>query len=199
MSKKIIKDDIDRFHDYGIYVPHRTIYMGSESYDSGEESGVDGLMAERFIKNLTVLSTNEAPITIIMNNPGGFWDHGMAIYDAINNCPCEITIQVLGVAMSMGAVILQAADHRTVAPNARVMIHYGTCGTYNTDAKTFQRWAKEERNTAKDMEHIFLKRIKEKHPNFTLKDVQKLLDFDTIYNAKQAIGMGLADKILGEE
>ena len=50
---KLNKDDIDKFHNYGIYVPNRTIYMGSEFFDSDGESGTDGKMAETFIKNIT--------------------------------------------------------------------------------------------------------------------------------------------------
>ena len=41
------RDDIDKFHDYSIYIPHRTIYMGSEgaTEDDNSEHGVDHLMA----------------------------------------------------------------------------------------------------------------------------------------------------------
>ncbi len=70
---KHVRDDLDRFHDYSIYIPTRTIYMGSEEHDLVEgESGTDGAMAERVIKNLHILdSIAEAPIQILMNNIGG--------------------------------------------------------------------------------------------------------------------------------
>ena len=69
----------------------RTIYMGSLSrdYDIGE-SGVDNFMAEYFIKGMHTLETRNSgkEINIIMNNPGGDWYHGMAIYDSIKNSSC---------------------------------------------------------------------------------------------------------------
>ena len=58
MSKRVNRDEIDRFHDYNIYIPNRTLFMGSEDYDlESGESGTDGRMAERIIKNLNILET----------------------------------------------------------------------------------------------------------------------------------------------
>lgn len=201
MSKRMNRDDLDKFHDYGIYLPTRTIYLGSFAYeDGGGESGVDFAMSERFIKNLSILEAiSPDPITIIMNNPGGDWYHGIAIYDAIKNSHCEITIKVIGMAMSMGAVILQAADIRILYPNARFMIHYGTMGLGDTHAKVFQKWAKEDEKIGVEMETIFLNRIHEKHPSFNIKKLKKMLDYDTILNASETIALGLADKIEGAE
>lgn len=201
MSKRVNRDDIDKFHDYGLYLPTRTIYMGSESYsDDGGEGGVDGLMAERFIKNISILNlTNQEPITIIMNNPGGDWYHGMGIYDAIAGSKCHVTIQVVGMAMSMGAVILQAADERIISPNSKFMIHYGYMGMSDNHAKIFEKWAEESKKGNIDMEQIFMKKILEKNPNFKLKKLRDMLNFDTILTAKETVELGLADKILGEE
>ena len=44
--------------------------------------------------------------------------------------------------------------------------------------------------------NIYLARIQEKHENFTLKKLDKLMEFDTILNATDAIAMGLADSLL---
>jgi hypothetical protein len=41
------KDDVDQFMDNDIYLPTRTVYMGSQSESEGQESGVDFLMAEK--------------------------------------------------------------------------------------------------------------------------------------------------------
>lgn len=193
---RINKESIDRLYDYDIHVETRTIYMGSvESSISEGESGVETVMAERMIKALHLLDQKNEPITIIMNNPGGDWYHGMAIYDAIKACQSEVTVKVFGMAMSMGAVILQAADHRVLAPSSKVMIHYGFAGMEG-HSKTFQKWAEEFKRIDKEMELILLDRIKEKHPTFKLDDLEKLLDHDTILSAKDAINLGLADDLL---
>ena len=193
------RDDIARFHDDDIYVPTRTIYIGSAYYDPEHgESGCDGAMAERAVKNLRTLeSINKDPITILMNNVGGDPYHGMAVYDAIRLCQSHVTIKVLGHAMSMGSVIFQAADHRLMAPNSRQMIHYGTWAA-DGHAKTTQKWAKECEKVDKWMEQVYLKEIKEKQPHFTLARLQRMLDHDTFLTAEESVALGLADAVMGK-
>jgi ATP-dependent Clp endopeptidase proteolytic subunit ClpP len=165
---KFKKDDVDQFMENDIYLPTRTIYMGSASTDDeGCESGVDHMMAEQMIKTLHILDNQDAesrkgnkPITIIMNNPGGEVYHGLAIYDAIRNCKNHITIKVYGHAMSMGSWILQAADYRVMTPNSRIMIHYGYDGG-DAHSKTFQKYALEGDKINKLMEDVFLEKIED--------------------------------------
>lgn len=200
MSKRINRDDVDKLYDYDIYLPGRTIYIGStESNMELGESGVEAVMAERAIKALLLLDQKNEPITIIMNNPGGDWYHGMAIFDAIKGCQSHITMKVYGMAMSMGAVILQAADVRIMAPSSRFMIHYGTMGMESTHAKIFENWAEESKKLNKEMEQIFLAKIKEKKPKMTLHALRKMLDYDTILTARETVDLGLADKVLGDD
>lgn len=200
MSRRFNRDDIDKFHDYSLYIPHRTIYMGSESHDVSEgESGTDGAMAERMIKNLAILDAMSGePITIIMNNPGGDPYHGLAIFDAIRACRSEVIVKVLGAAMSMGSIILQAADQRLMAPNARVMIHVGYFGM-NEHAKTVYKWVEENKKIDEWMEELFLAKIREKHPMFPARKVKQMCEFDTILDARETVHLGLADGIIGEE
>jgi len=200
MSKRVSKDDSDRFHDYGIYIPSRTIYMGSEIVDLNDgESGCDALMAERTIKNLTILeSINKEPITILMNNIGGDEFHCFAIVDAIRVCTSHIKIVVFGHAMSAGSLILQAADERVMAPLAVQMIHYGTFAN-NDHSKTFQKWATEGKRIDEWMEQWYMAKIKEKHPEFKMKKLQEMLNFDSFLSAEESVRLGLADKVLGQE
>lgn len=199
MAKRHTRDDVDQFHDHGIYLPNRTLYVGSESTDESGESGVDARMAEKFIKNLAILEAiNQEPITIIMNNPGGDWYHGIAIYDAIKAAKSHVTIQVMGMAMSMGAVILQAADERIISPSSKFMIHYGTMGLNSTHSKIFDKWSDENKRLNLEMEQILLDRIHDKHPTFKLRKLKELLNFDTILTASETVRLGLADKVLGE-
>lgn len=194
---RINRDDVDKLYDYDIYIPSRTIYMGSTESDiENGESGVEAVMAERVIKALHLLDQKDEPITIIMNNPGGDWYHGMAIYDAVKACQSHITIKVYGMAMSMGGVILQAADKRIMSPNSRFMMHYGTMGIDTTHSKIFDKWSEENKRINKEMEQIFLDKIREQKPNFTLEELKKLLDYDTILTSQETIDMGLADELL---
>ena len=197
---KIIRDDIDKFFDYEIHVPSRTVYMGSVTHSISEgESGTDGAMAERVVKALHLLDrASKEPITIIMNNIGGDEVHGMAIYDAIKACKSHVTVQVFGHAMSMGSIIMQAADTRVMAPNAKMMIHYGTV-SFSGHAKTVQKMDKEAEKYDKWMENMYLDKIHVKHPDFKLVKLKRMLDFDTFFWSQEAVDMGLCDMVLGEE
>lgn len=196
---RLNRDDVDRFHDYGIYIPKRTIFIGSEevSIESGE-SGTDSAMAESTIKNLTILEAlSSEPITIIMNNIGGDEYHGLAIYDAIKACKSHVKIIVMGHAMSMGSIILQAADERIMSARSSQMIHYGEW-SFDGHAKTGQKWAKEFERLDSWMEQLYLARIQERVPDFSLKRLKPMLNHDTFLSAEQSIELGLADSILDE-
>jgi ATP-dependent Clp endopeptidase proteolytic subunit ClpP len=202
MAKKIGHDDIDKFHDYSIHIPTRTLYMGSEQIAESadfEESGTNASMAERMVKNIHILdSINQEPITVFMNNLGGDPYHGLAIFDAILAAKSEITIKVFGYAMSMGSIILQAADHRIMAPNSRQMIHYGSL-SMSGHSKTVDKQAKEEDKINRWMEEMYLEKIREKQPDFKLKRLQKMCDHDTYLTAVESVALGLADAVLGDE
>lgn len=194
---KIIKESIDRFFDYSLHVETRTIYIGSTYVDLEDESGTDAHMAERAVKALFILDqTPDKPITIIMNNPGGDWYSGMAIYDAIKTCQNHVIIKVFGMAMSMGSVILQAADERVLAPNARVMIHHGTMSMGATHTKIYEKWADENKRITNEMIEIYMQKILEKNVDFKRKKLDDMLNFDTILSAQEAVSLGLADRIL---
>lgn len=222
---KFGKDDIDHFMDNDIYLPTRTIYMGSAS-NSSEESGVDHIMAERVMKTLHILDTydsaalkGEKPIKIFMNNIGGDLVHGMAIFDTIVNCNNHVTIKTIGHAMSMGSIILQAADWRVMTRNSKIMIHYGEFG-FIGHAKTSYQWVEENKKYDKWMEDLFLQKIgsrtitlekyltligkkedipkgnaKNKKINIDREKLEVMLNFDTILDAETALELNLIDAI----
>lgn len=199
MSKKTV-DHLEHFHDSSIYIPTRTIYLGSEESNIEHgESGTDAAMAERTIKNLHILeSLNKDPITIIMNNIGGDVNHGLAIYDVIRNCESHVTIKVFGHAMSMGSIILQAADERIMSEMSSQMIHYGTLAV-NKEAKTAYNIVEENKRIDSWMEKMYMEKIKAKNPNFKLSKLKAMCTNDTFLTAEESVKLGLADKILGVE
>lgn len=183
------------FHDSGLSIATRTVYMGGAQDWDGGDTGTDVLMADRTIKNLHVLENlADTPITILMNNPGGDVYHGLAIYDAIKLSPCRVTVVVRGHAMSMGSIILQAAAERIVGPNSRMMIHYGTDG-FHGHSKIFETRAAEGKKLNAWMEQLYLDRIREKQPKYTLARLKKHLAFEVFLTAQQSIDLGLADRI----
>lgn len=195
MSSRHSRADLDRFHEYGVFVPTRTIYVGSETTDlDGNESGTDALMVSKIVKNLHVLDQTEGPITVITNNCGGDCYDGFAIYDAIRGCKNPVTVKVVGQAMSMGSIILQAASSRVMTANSSQMIHYGYM-SFSGHAKTAMKWSAQEARLMRRMEEIYLARMKQAEPKMTLKALRRLLNHDTFLTADESVALGLADVV----
>lgn len=164
MRRRDYDERTSSWFDQSLDIETRTLYMGSIGKTVDDyEPGVDNQMAEYFIKGMYLLEKHSAEkeINIIMNNPGGDWIHGMAIFDAIHNSTCYCTIKVYGHAMSMGSIILQAADHRIMMPNSRFMIHYGYNGM-SGHAKIFEKWSEEGKRLHYEMENLYISRMLEK-------------------------------------
>jgi ATP-dependent Clp protease protease subunit len=203
---RINRDDVDKFFDYDVNIPTRTIYVGSVTTDMEDnETGVNYAMAERVIKSLHLLeAASDQPITILMNNPGGDTSHGMAIYDAIKDCSCHVTVIGYGNVCSMGAYIMQAADERVLAPNCLFMFHIGYDGYQSNHPKIIDAWRefyKKKLSPVLDsilLDAINTKRVEEEKELMTKEEFERHNDFDTILTAQEAVDWGFADKILGD-
>lgn len=187
MSSNLRRDDVDKFYDYGIHIPSRTLYMGPET---------DYEMAEAFVKGMHLLeSISQDPITVIMNNIGGDEYDGLAAYDAISTSACHITIIAYGSAMSMGSWILQAADERVMSPNATLMIHNGSFSMEVTLTEMRARNKEIERLTTL-MEETYLEKIRQVDTKYSLTKLRALLSAETYMTAEEAVRLGLADRVL---
>lgn len=178
-----------QFHNQGIYWPSRTVYLG------GDE--VNHKLSDQVVKNLHMLDRafSDKGITLMINNPGGEEAHMLAIYDAIKACRNHVTGIIYGEACSAASVIVQACDTRIMRPHSYMMIHYGTSDPGSDHPKIIRAWVKWYDECDRLMEDIFLERIKEKHPEYTRKRVQHLLNFDTILWSNDVVELGLADKV----
>lgn len=195
-------DHTENVHEFGLYLPSRTIFMESSLSDDGDEQGVNYLMTMRFLKNLHILERmNQDPITVILNTTGGDLWQGMAIYDAIRAAKSNhITIKVLGNAASMGSIILQAADDRVLAPHAHVMFHLGTPEPSGNNIHELLNSAQYELQFGNKIDQILFDRIKEKHDKdnraFTKQRFQDMNFKGKYLHAEQAVEMGLADRVV---
>ncbi|CAK9012975.1 ATP-dependent Clp protease proteolytic subunit (Endopeptidase Clp) [Durusdinium trenchii] len=88
---------------------------------------VNDEMANVLVAQILFLANQDAKkdITIYINSPGGSVSAGMAIYDAMQFVPCDVSTVCYGMAASMGAFLLGAGTKgkRRSLPNARIMIH----------------------------------------------------------------------------
>jgi ATP-dependent protease ClpP protease subunit len=124
-------------HHFDIDAEQRIIYlMGIEDHPDEDclEPGIEYRTANRFIRNINVLSSLDAnkPIIVCMKSCGGDWVEGMAIYDAILAAPNPVTILSYTHARSMTSIIFQAANKRIMMPYSTFMFHEGTYGDYGT-------------------------------------------------------------------
>lgn len=192
---KLLADLTELWHERGLSLTTRTVYVGSESVDGDSESGVDGRLAERVLKNLLVLeSISDQPIRLLMNNLGGSDYHGLAIIDAIERSACEVHCIVRGAAMSMGSWILQACDKRVMGPRATQMAHLGGW-QISGNAADVKRDVAENQRIERMMHADYLHRIREKHPHYSALDLDKLLERDSYLNAQDSLALGLVDEI----
>jgi ATP-dependent Clp protease, protease subunit len=133
-------------------------------------------------------------ITIFINSPGGMISSGLAIYDAMQYAKSDIKTVCMGLAASMGAVILCAGakGKRETWENSRVMIHqplisgnfFGPASEINIQA--------EEMLKVRDK----LNRILVEHTGQTLKKIEEDTDRDYFMSADEAVKYGLVDIIV---
>lgn len=200
MSRKIsdlFLSQIEQFQSNNIYLPTRTVYFGSVGVDASTDNDeVNCRTVAQIIKNLHILEAKErAPISILLNTPGGSWEDGIAVYDLIKKLKSKVTIIGMGKIYSMGSVIFQSGYKRILMPNTTMMIHDGSDG-YIGDSKSFENWAKDSKRVREVMYKIYYNKIKEKKPRITLKDIENMCGHDTIFTAKEAVKIGLADRCM---
>lgn len=191
-------DYIERFHIDNIYIPTRTVYFGSSQAGVETTGEVNSYTVGQTIKNLHILDElNHKPITLLLNTPGGSWEDGMAVYDVIKSLKSEVTIVGMGKIYSMGSIIMQAGDKRLLMSNSYVMIHDGT-ESYDGNSKAFEAWAGFAKQTRMRMYEIYHDKMQKKDPRINIDQIEKMCAHDKIFNAEEAIEIGLADRVIGE-
>jgi ATP-dependent Clp protease protease subunit len=176
----------ERAYDiYSRLLKENIIFLGGEINDE---------VANLVIAQLLFLQSQDPKkdISIYVNSPGGSVTAGLAIVDAMNHVKNNISTVCVGIAASMGAVILSAGEKgkRYALPNSEVMIHQPLGGV---------------RGQASDIEisarHIL--KTKEKltkmladNTGKDVKQVEKDGDRDYYMSAEEAKKYGLVDKVL---
>lgn len=132
-------------------------------------------------------------IKLYVNSPGGSVTAGLAIYDAMQHVSCDVSTICMGMAASMGAVILAggANDKRFALPNSEIMIHQPLGGMEGqaTDIKI----RAERMLQVKEQ----LNKILAKHTNQPLKRVTEDTERDYFMLPDAAKKYGLIDKVIG--
>lgn len=159
------------------------------------EGEITSNSACEFVKNIMLLvkESNDKPIDIYINTPGGEVYAGLLIYDTIKGLKTEINVYCIGMAASMGAIILAGGPkgHRFVLPHSIVMIHEPLiAGGVGGSATSIKRTAESILETKRITVGLLARdtgRIED--------EVEKAISFDNYMNATEAIEFGLCDSI----
>lgn len=176
----------ERSYDiYSRLLKDRIIFLGTP---------IDDAVANLITAQLLFLESEDADrdISIYINSPGGQVYAGMAIYDTMQYIKPEVSTLCLGMAMSMGAILLGggAKGKRFALPNAKVMIHQGSAGFQGTPTD-IDIQAREVLSLRKRMAEILAK-----HTGQTFERVEKDIDRDKFMTADESKEYGLIDDIL---
>ena len=157
-------------------------------------SGVGPNVASSVIAQLLYLESVDAskPIHLYINSPGGTVTDGLAIYDTIQYVRSPVYTVAMGLAASMGSLLLAAgaAGHRMALPNARVMIHQPHGGAQG-QASDIAIQAKEILYTRNRLNEIYAK-----HTGQALDVIEQSMERDNFMSAQEALAFGLIDKVI---
>jgi ATP-dependent Clp protease, protease subunit len=131
-------------------------------------------------------------VALYINTPGGSVSAGLAIYDTMQFIKPDVSTICVGLAASMGAVLLAggAAGKRHSLPNSKIMIHQPT-GGFRGQASDIDIQAREVMDTKER-----LNRILAHHTHQTIERIQVDSDRDNFMNAEAAVAYGMIDRVL---
>jgi ATP-dependent Clp protease protease subunit len=134
----------------------------------------------------------EKDISIYVNSPGGSVYAGLAIYDTMQYIKPEVQMICIGVAMSMGALLLAggASGKRMALPNSKILIHQ-LSGGFEGQATDIEIHAKEIINVRGRLDQIIAK-----HTGQPLDKVAKDTERDYFMSAEEAKAYSIVDRVI---
>lgn len=188
---------------YPPYVIERTS-RGERSYDIFSRllmdrivflgTGIDDNVANIILAQLLFLDAEdpERDIYMYINSPGGSVYAGLAIYDTMQHLRAPVSTFCVGMAMSMGAVLLSAGakGKRNALPNARIMMHQPSGGSQGT-AADIEIQAAEILRIREQLNGII-----SKHTGQPTDKIAEDIDRDRFMSAEAAVEYGLIDRVL---
>lgn len=180
----------ERSYDiYSRLLKDRIIFLGT---------AVDDQVANVIIAQLLFLESDDPDkeINLYINSPGGSTDAGLGIYDTIQHIKPKVNTLCVGMAASMGALLLTAGTGtRYALPNSRIMIHQpwlqGGLGGQVTDIEIHARELLKTKET--------LASLLAKHTGQSLDRIKEDTERDRWMSAEEAVGYGLVDKVIRPE
>ncbi len=174
--------------EYDIYsrlLNERIVFLGTP---------VDDQIANLIVAQLLHLESEdpEKDISLYINSPGGAIYAGMAIYDTMQFVKPDVQTMCMGVAMSMGSLLLAggAKGKRFSLPNSRILIHQPSAG-FEGQSTDIEIHANEILKTRKRMDEIYAR-----HTGQAEEQVRADMERDRFFKPEQAVEYGLIDRVL---
>ncbi len=173
------------FDIYSRLLNERIIFLGTP---------IDDQVANLVVAQLLHLESEdpEKDVSIYINSPGGSIYSGLAILDTMNFIKPEINTMCVGIAMSMGSLLLAAGakGKRAALPNSRILIHQPSAGFegQSTDIEIHAREIISVRDRIDTLYAGFTGR--------TAEEVHSDMERDRFFTAEQALEYGLIDRVL---
>ncbi|MGL4495312.1 MAG: ATP-dependent Clp protease proteolytic subunit [Beijerinckiaceae bacterium] len=199
-----MKDPVDVYNNYLVPMVVEQSTRGERSFDIYSRllreriifltGTVEDTMASLMVAQLLFLEAEnpKKEISMYINSPGGSVTAGMSIYDTMQFIKPPITTMCLGMAASMGSLLLTAGTkgNRFALPNARIMVHQPSAG-YSGKVTDIMIYAKEFELTKRRLNEIYVG-----HTGRSYQEIEDALERDNFMSADQAKEFGLIDQVV---
>jgi len=180
----------ERAYDiYSRLLKSRIIFLGGEVHD---------MMADLIIAQMLFLEYEDpdGDIMLYVHSPGGSVEAGLAIYDTIQFIKPDVSTICMGMAASMGALLLAAGakGKRYCLPHARVMIHQVSAGVPFSQGTDVEIRAREILRYK-----ALLNEILARHTGKSVDDITRDTERDYFLSAEQAREYGLVDRVMSRQ
>jgi ATP-dependent Clp protease, protease subunit len=173
------------FDIYSRLLRERVVFLGEP---------VDDQVANLVVAQLLHLESDDPDkdVNLYINSPGGSIYAGLAIYDTMQFIKPDVQTTCVGIAMSMGSLLLAGGAHgkRSVLPNSRVLIHQPSAG-FEGQAADIEIHAREIIDMRRRVDEIYAK-----HTGQPVEQVHEDMERDRFFTGTEAVDYGLADRVL---
>jgi ATP-dependent Clp protease, protease subunit len=173
------------FDIYSRLLNERIIFLGTP---------VDDQIANLVVAQLLHLESQdpEKDISLYINSPGGSIYAGLAIYDTMQFIKPDVATMCVGIAMSMGSLLLTggARGKRMALPNSRILIHQPSAG-FEGQSTDIEIHAREILATRKRIDEIYAH-----HSGQSEEQVHRDMERDRFFSAQQSVEYGLIDRVI---
>jgi ATP-dependent Clp protease protease subunit len=188
MIPMVVEQDSRGERSFDIYsrlLRERIVFIGTP---------IDDQIANLVVAQLIHLESDDPDkdIAIYINTPGGQVYAGLAIYDTMQFIKPEIQTICVGIAMSMGSLLLAGGTKgkRFALPNSRILIHQPS-GGFEGQATDIEIQAREALELRARVDRIYAK-----HTEKTEEQVNQDMERDRFFKAHEAVEYGLIDRVL---